>query len=299
MRLTCFLVLAGAACAQAPPRIEFEVASIKPMVRNANGSSPRPQIVGGPGSSNPSRITYLNYPLKWLLQTAYDLKAYQLSGPDWLDSEQFVIEATLRPGTTKERVNEMLRNLLADRFKMTVHRERKDVPLYELVLVKRGPKLKESLKEGVKNGEPLPAGRGFGAPMFGLLEEKDGFLRLPPGMPIPALGGPSATWGTQSGILYAVGGNQPIAGLVSFLSQRSGRPVVDKTGLTGNWDYNLEYAMGAGAANSPDATPGSASDPAPDLTTAVRDQLGLKLEPKKGPIEILVIDHVEKTPTEN
>jgi uncharacterized protein (TIGR03435 family) len=295
MRLSCFVLLAGVACAQAPARLEFEVAAVRPVVRNANGSSPRPQTIGGPGTEKPTRITYLNYPLKWLLQTAYGLKDYQIAGPDWLNSEQCVIEATIRLDATKEQSNEMLRNLLEDRFKMALHRETRNLPVYELTLIKRGPKLKESLKEGANGGEPLPPAKGFGAPLFGLLEEKDGFLRLPPGMPIPAMGGPAATWGTASGIQYAVGGNQTIAGLATFLSNRSGRPVVDKTGLTGNWDYNLEFASGAAAANSPD----NPSDPSPELVTAVREELGLKLESKKGPIEILVIDHMEKTPADN
>jgi uncharacterized protein (TIGR03435 family) len=273
--------------------LRFEVASVRKVALNERGGYTR----GGPGTTSPSEINYVNLRLETLIEIAYDLKEYQLLGPDWLrsaDSEPFVINATIRPGATKEQVNQMLRNLLAERFKLTVHRETRDLPVYELVLVKRGPKLKESLKQGAgkengNNGEPLPPAKLAGvAASFGLLEEKDGFLRLPP----RAL--PTAMWSTPP-VQHAVGGNQTIAGLVTYLSHASqqyyGRPVVDKAGLTGNWDYNLEFAQGGSPSNSP----GSPSDPAPDLITAVRDQLGLKMEPKKSPIEVLVIDHIEKT----
>jgi uncharacterized protein (TIGR03435 family) len=106
------------------------------------------------------------------------------------------------------------------------------------------------------------------AALYGLLKEKDGFLRFPSIFPMPAVGSTrSVSWATPP-INHVVGGGQPITGLVDFLSRQSGRLVVDKTGLTGNWDYNLEFALGAGAANSPN----NPSDPAPDLIAAVRDQ---------------------------
>ena len=279
--------------------LRFEVASVGKTMPDARGGYSSPRSMGGPGTSLPSEINYVNLRLETLIETAYDLKEYQLVGPDWLrstDSEPFFISATIRQGATREQVNQMLRNLLAEQFKLTVHRETRDLPFYELALVRRGPKLKESLKERAgKDGESLrPARLAGAAASLGLLEEKDGFLRLPAGAIRPAFGGPAATWATPP-VQHAVGGNQNIAGLVTYLSHASelyyGRPVVDKTGLTGNWDYNLEYAQGAGPANSP----GLPSDSAPDLITAVRDQLGFKMEPKKGPIEVLVVDHIEKT----
>ena len=271
--------------------LRFEVASVTKQMPNPRGT-PLPRTMGGPGTSLPSEINYMNLRLATLIEIAYDLKEYQASGPDWLrspDSERFAINAAIRPGATKEQVNQMLRNLLAERFKLAVHRETRDLPFYELVPVKRGPKLKESLKEGAdkenaSDGQPLPPARLAGAAAsFGLLEEKDGFLRLPPRPLLPPSDGPAATWSTPP-VQHAAGGNQTIAGLVVFLSRQSGRPVVDKTGLNGNWDYNLEYADSGGAA--------------PDLIAAVRDQLGLKMEPKKGPIEILVVDHIDKTPAQ-
>ncbi len=280
MRWLSFMLVAAAGYGQS-----FEVATVKPTTRNANGGFAVPQVAGGPGTSDPSRITYLNYTLKNLLLIAYDLKPYQFSGPAWMDedSERFVIAATVRPGTSKEQTTAMLQQLLAERFHLTLHKEAKELTVYDLTVVKRGPKLRESLKEG--EGEPLPAAKGFAA-FYGVVEEKDGFLRLPaarvpPGGDHPFLG-PLAEWSTKP-VQHAVGGNQPIAGLVAYLSLRTGRPVLDKTGLSGNWDYNLEFVP-AGAAVDPSE---GAGDPAPDLMGAVREQLGLKLEPKKGPTEVM------------
>ncbi len=276
MRLSCFLLLAGVAWAQ-----EFEVATIKPFLRNPNGSFPL-RTEGGPGTSDPGRISYTNLTLKSLLMSSFDVGAFQISAPEWLDSDagRFVIEATIRTGATKEQVKEMLRNLLGDRFKMTLHRETREVPVYELTVVKKGPMLRESRKEG--EGEPLAPAKGA---LPWVQAEKDGFMRLAPGLKTPAPGA-GAEW-RSPGHQHAVGGNQSIDGLVAYLSFVVKRPVVNKTGLTGNWDYNLDF------------DPDGASDTAPDLIGAVRDQLGLKVESKKGPIEVLVVDHIEKTPAEN
>jgi uncharacterized protein (TIGR03435 family) len=277
--------------------LQFDVASIKQVVLKPNEGYAIPRTIGGPGTSDPGRITFLNLSLNWLIRTAYDVEDYQLSEPNWLSSPGviYVIEATVRPGATKEQVKRMLQNLLADRFKLTLHRETRDLPMYELTLLKKGPRLKASLKDRADDElPPVTKEEGFGA-FYGLLKEKDGFLRLPSTMPTPAVEGPRyVSWPTPP-INHVVGGGQPIARLASLLSAQAGRPVVDKTGLTGDWDYNLEFAQGPVPASSPDKP----SDPAPDFITAVRDQLGLKMEPKKGPIETLVIDHVEKTPTDN
>jgi uncharacterized protein (TIGR03435 family) len=210
---------------------------------------------------------------------AFDLRAYQISGPDWLDSDsgRFVIEATIHPGATKGQVAQMLQNLLADRFKFTAHRETRNVPLYELLLIKKGPTLKDPLAETPDAGEQQIT-----------KTEKDGFMRPPAGasgdVEIPG-----------KGSLRMIVGSETITELAATLSLYSNRPVVDKSGLTGKYDYNLEFAPDLGFRNQQ----GGASDPAPDVIAAVRDQLGLKMDPKIGPIEMLVIDHAERIPTEN
>src|SRR5439155_23026348 len=126
------------------PREEFEVAAVKPFTPNPNGWAVR--TAGGPGTSDPSRIRYLNLTFKSLLATAYGVENFMIAGPAWLD-ERWTIEATIRPGATKEQVNQMLQNLLLDRFKMTLHRETRTVRVYELTVVKKGPKLRELVEK--------------------------------------------------------------------------------------------------------------------------------------------------------
>ena len=137
MRLIGFLLVVGMGWGQG-----FEVATVKPFAANANGSFPL-RTEGGPGTSDPGRIRYVNLTFKSLLMTAYGVGKDMISGPDWLDSERCVIEATVPPGATREQVNRMLQQLLADRFKLAVHRETRNVALYELTLVKQGPGLKK------------------------------------------------------------------------------------------------------------------------------------------------------------
>jgi uncharacterized protein (TIGR03435 family) len=247
-------------------REEFEVAAVKPFSVNPKGWAVRTE--GGPGTSDPSRIKYLNLTLKSLLATAYGMENFMISGPAWLD-ERWIIEATIRPGATKEQVNQMLQNLL-DRFKMTLHREARTVTVYQATVVKKGPKLREFVERAPPADGKLST------------KEKDGFVRVRPG-PLPVAFG--------DGNIF--GGGQTVSELVNYLSSELKAPVVDKTGLTGKYDYNLEFSRAPGAATD------NLADSAPDFVTAVRDQLGLKLESKKGPIDLLVIDHIEKTPTAN
>jgi len=264
-----FLVVAGSARGQASAREEFEVAAVKPFAPYSNGWWDV-RTEGGPGTSDPNRIRYFNLTFKSLLATAYGVENFMISGPAWLDSERCVIEATIRPGATKAQVNQMLQNLLLDRFKTTLHRETRTGPVYDLTVVKKGPKLREFVENA-----PAPADGTLST------TEKDGFIRIRPG-PLPV------AWGDG----HIRGGGQTVSELVNYLSSELKAPVVDKTGLTGRYDYNLEFSR------APSATDNLA-DSAPDFITAVRDQLGLKLESKKAPIDLLVIDHIEKTPTAN
>jgi uncharacterized protein (TIGR03435 family) len=249
----------------------FEVAAVKPFTPNPNGWDVRTE--GGPGTSDPGRIRYVNLTLKNLLATAYRVENFMISGPASLD-ERWIIEATIRPGATKEQVNRMLQNLLSDRFKMTFHRETRTVTVYELTVVKKGPKLREFVESA-----PAPADGKLST------TEKDGFVRIwPSPRPVVFVGG---------GISHAWGGGETVSELVNYLSSELKAPVKDKTGLTGKYDYNLEFS------EAPSAATDNLADSAPDFVTAVRDQLGLKLESKKGPADLLVIDHVEKTPMAN
>jgi uncharacterized protein (TIGR03435 family) len=183
---------------------------------------------GGPGTSDPGQVTYNNVTLKNLLMTAYGVKIYQISGPGWLDTERYDILAKLPPDATKEQFALMLQNLLAARFKMTLHHETKNLPLYELVVAKNGPKLKQSVDD--PNAPPPGTMPAMG---------KDGVPKMPP----------SGAMMTGMNGSFRMGANkQSMSNLAEMLTNQVGSPVVDKTGLTGEYDYTLEF--------SPEGLPG-------------------------------------------
>ena len=285
----------------------FEVASVKPAAP-ITGNTIRVMMRGGPGSSDPGQITYTNVSLKSVLMNAYGVKDFQISGPGWLDSERYDIVAKVPRGATKEQSKVMMQNLLAERFKLTLHREKKDLPMYALVVGKNGPKLKESVED------PLAAA-AMRQPTMG----KDGFPVLPAGLADLSATAMMATMQGYVGARMTASGT--MAGLAEMLSSRLDLPVVDMTGLTGKYDYTLSFSLEGlggmklpfGIAMPPLPPPSGAPPPgeggtgmpaasapdSPDLFSALQEQLGLKLEQRKGPVEVLVIARVEKIPTQN
>jgi uncharacterized protein (TIGR03435 family) len=253
-----------------------------------------------------------------LLTIAYNVKPYQISGPSWIDSERYDVTATVPEGTTKEQSNVMLQNLLAERFGIKLHHESKDLPRYELTVAKGGPKLKASAAEAdppadrVAEPPPLPKG----PPPIG----KDGFPQLPAGRKGMMM------MLTPKGFHMAAG-SSTISMLTDMLGNMLASPVVDRTGLTGTYDYTLDFARdsvqgdpfgmppppgkggegafvtgpgpGLGPAGAGPAGPAADQPDAPSLFVAVQEQLGLKLDKKHGPLDLIVIDHAEKVPTEN
>jgi uncharacterized protein (TIGR03435 family) len=227
-----------------------------------------------------------NTTLQALIRLAYGVEDNQISGaPKWVNSDKYDVEAKMDGATAAEldklsddqsepARERMLQALLEDRFKLMLHRETKDLPVYSLVVAKNGPKLQET-----KPGEPDGDGRTG-----------------PDGR--PAVGGHFMRMGRGQ----LNGHNLGMADIVRVLTQQLGRTVVDKTGLRGNYNFTLkwtpddsdlpEFKEPAGAQGSPPDSSG------PSIFTAIQEQLGLKLESQKGPVEILVIDHVEK-PSEN
>ncbi len=234
----------------------------------------RDAVRGGPGTPDPSRVAYTNIRLKDLLLSAYGIKSYQMAGPDWLDTERYDVIANVPPGATKEQFPRMLQDLLVERFKISLHHETKDLPLYELVVAKNGPKLK-AWKEPA-NAPPVPQQPPSGPPPIG----DNGFPAVQPGH--------FATTNVDGRVRIAAS-KLPISRLTEMLANQLGRPVVDNTRLAGPYDYRLEFSP-EGLAGDPDAL---------SLFTAVQEQLGLRLQPSKGPVDVLIIDSVEKTPTEN
>lgn len=263
--------------AAAPP--SFEVATIKPAAPDARGTYIRP----GPGGG----VSLTNMGLREMIVFAWDIQPFQLSGgPSWMDSAHFDIVA--KPEATTGRfdialIRPMLQRLLADRFELRVHKETKEMPIYALVMAR-------------KDGKPGP----------GLTESKEGDCvkpdpTRPPAPPPPGVAPPRYCGGLMMSVNRITGVANPVSSLAPLLSRTLGRTVVDETGLKGNFDIELEW--------TPDETqtfqrPGGAANPAPadptapSLFTAVQERLGIKIESKKGPVEMIVVDQAEK-PSEN
>jgi len=290
----------------------FEVASVKPAAPIV-GNRIMVGMRGGPGTPDPGQITYNNVTVKGVLTNAYGVKGFQISGPSWLDSERYDIVAKLPRGATKAEFMVMLQNLLAERFKLTLHREKKDLLMYALVVGKNGPKVKESVEDAApKGGGPAdgPA-EVMGKPTV----DRDGFPVLPPA----AAGRGAVSLALMNGNARVTASRQSMSGLAEILSSQLDFPVVDMTGLTGKYDFTLYFSpeglagmrLPAGLQHPPNAPPpgeggggmAAASTPdgqsSPNLFSAVQEQLGLKLEQRKGPVDLLVIDHLEKAPIEN
>jgi uncharacterized protein (TIGR03435 family) len=255
---------------------------------------------GGPGTSDPGQITWSNATLKTLLTTAYAVKAYQVSGPGWIDTERYDIVAKVPSGATKEQVNVMWQNLLTERFKVTLHHESKEFQVEELVVAKGGPKLKESAVDPNAPPPTPPAGPPQGPPKL----DKNGFPELPgPGLIM------MMTMGSNGPVGHMVAKGQPLSQLANMLGNQLNRPVLDKTGLTGKYDFNIEFTpdLNGLPAPPPGGLPGPGPAPAPDgasapgsdLATAIQQQLGLRLVRSKAQLDVVVVDKAEKVPTDN
>ena len=269
--------------AQTSAKLEFEVASVKPSVPPPGGRGMNVGMRGGPGTPDPTQITYSNMTLKLLIMTAYNMKTYQVTAPDWTnEGQRFNIAAKVPEGASKEDLRAMLQNLLAVRFQMKAHLDKKEMQAFALVVARGGVKMKRSEETPPDaNGAAPPAP---GPPKF----DKDGF---------PIVSGNGMILETQNGRARLAAKQASIAQVCNFLGIQYARPVLDQTGLTGKYDYHLEFAPENAPPNMEGVT--ASGDPAPTLLMAIQDQLGLKLEAKKLPVDIVVVDHIEKTPTEN
>jgi len=271
------------------PNATFEVASVK---ANKSGDN-RIGIGFQPGG----RFRATNVPLRELISAAYGtpqpLPAFQITGgPKWIESDRFDIVAKA-PGDPQPGPNgpptamfAMLRTLLADRFQLILHRESKEMAIYALVLARADGKLGPQLKPAATDcAAMMAAARGRGAP-------------TPPPAP-----GERMPCGMRMFPGNISGGSSSIAQLTNVLARFVNRTVVDQTGLAGNYDLDLQWTpdqMPQGRGDPPPGAPALPSiDPnGPSIFTAVQEQLGLKLESTKGPVSVVVIDHVEH-PTED
>ena len=242
----------------APPA--FEVASVRPAAPCCAPGQWRESTAGQ------DRIDFRYVTLRYCIAFAYRMKEYQVTGPGWLGETHYDIVAKAPAGTQHDQLPDMVRQLLAERFKLEVHHETREFSVYVIAVGKNGPKLKES---------PTEAGGTEGAAI---------------GMSMTSAG---------LGRIEVRHGN--MTSLANTLARVMRRPVVDMTGLTARYDFDLEYVQEesgvamAGAAGHP---PASSPEFGVSLFNSMQ-QLGLKLEARKPALDAIVVDRAEKTPTEN
>jgi uncharacterized protein (TIGR03435 family) len=251
------LAVCAACAAFGQERAAFEVASVKP-------SNPQVRSIGlsaWPGG----RITITEYTLKQLIHEAYGVQPFQISGgPKWMDEDRYDIEAKPPASSSSSKLTTpnpklpppqeellMLRSLLADRFKLQLHNGTKEGPVYELVVSDKGARLKAA-----KNADAFPV----------VAYGRTGVAELPD---------------------FMRGENASMQLFAARLALEFQRPVLDRTGLKGAFDFVFKYAKDFGDA-----------DAGPSLFAVIQEELGLKLVPAKGPVDLLVIDRAEK-PSEN
>jgi len=274
------------------PNTRFEVVSVKPV---ADSSGPLGRFMPAP-----QRLEYSELPIGWLLRLALQKPDYQMIGaPGWVDTDRYTIMAKAPEGTPQAAMTTMMVNLLKDRFKLATHLETREQPIFNLVLARTdgrlGPNIKVTPADcqatiAERNAAAQAAAAGRGAP--------------PPFPPLPDPNSSTVPCGFGRLLTgnVAVSG-RTIAQFVTTVSDFVGRPVIDRTGLTGLYDFTLKFApegRNAGPLGQTLALLGAQGqappvDPdAPSLSTALQEQLGLKLESARGPVEVVVIDRLEK-----
>lgn len=276
----------------------FEVASVKPATPDKSMPTTLMRLSGGPGTPDPGQLTYDNVPLRFILVRALEVQNFQLSGPNWLWDQRYDIHAKIAPGTTKAQFNLMLQNLFAERLGMKIHREKRELPGYELVVGKGGLKMRQS---GEPVGPPaLPGEVVFtdgGGGRIATTKDRNGLTELAPGRKGLML------FPLGTGRLRLSARLQSLAEIISACQSQTGQPVIDKTGLTGTYDFNVDFSRGgqpASVAGSDSPTPlADAKDDAGLPFQIAIQSLGLRLQPAKLSVEIVVIDHIEKIPTAN
>jgi uncharacterized protein (TIGR03435 family) len=239
----------------------FEVASVKHAPPSPDNQL-RVMMGGDAG-----RVNYSNVTLRNIMTRAYNVKNSQITGPDWLNSDRYDIVAKLPPDTPREQIPLMLQTLLEDRFKLALHREKKVMPVYALVAGKNGAKLKEAEAVTGMRVSMGPKGR-------------------------------------------QLAGKVTLAQLCDMLSNWLDRPVLDVTEIKGIYDIDLEWTddnqrgmmFGPGGGGRPEGPEGKRppeSSEGPSIFTAVQEKLGLRLEARKSEVDILIVDHAERAPSEN
>lgn len=302
--VTATVFVTMAAFAQTGPT--FEVASIKKAEPLSINLAMSGKMNLGMVIDN-AQVDIKAMSLAELMRVAYKVKPFQISGPEWLTAERYTITAKMPAGSNRDQVPEMLQALLADRFKLTFHRETKEQSVYALTVMKSGLKLQESAPE-----DPAPATTsGPAAPLapaptdggaqarVNVTSDSNGTVNT------TSLNGNIKMLPRENG-MHIVVTKMNATGMVDLLARFVERPVVDVTDLKGRYDFTLDVGFAdmlnlarAAGMNIPVQAPAAAMDPGSSAVFTAIQQYGLKLEPRKANIDMLIIDHVEKTPTEN
>lgn len=272
---------------QSTPQPTFDVASVK---RNLSGG--QMMMRNAPGN-----VSMANVPLRQVIRQAYQLQDFQIvGGPEWINSDRFDIDARFDAATPvagmspPQRMQAMLRSLLADRFKLAARMETREMPIYALVVARGDGELGPRMTPG-----PDCASRAGGPPQGGRRGRGPG-----PGEVFTPGAAPPCS--SRGGFGQYQANGAPLAMLVNMLSQMTGRTVVDRTGLTGSYQIDLKWTP------TPDQLPPGPPPPGvelppvdpngPSLFTALQEQLGLRLDSQRGPVDVLVIERIE-APSEN
>jgi uncharacterized protein (TIGR03435 family) len=252
--LTLTLFAAAAAFGQSADPPAFDVASVKvSQPGTAGGPRRRENIQVSPGT-----VTMRNVSLKSSIRWAWHVAEYQVSGPDWLDSQRHEIAGKAAGPATEEQLRLMMQALLQERFKLALHRQTKELPAYVLVAGRNGPKVHETKTEG------------------------------------------EASIDINQRQLSVAVQRAPVSQLVEMISNMLRAPVIDLTGLTGRYDITLNVAKyAAEMAARGQSIESAPADPLALISMILQDEFGLKLEARKMPLELVIIDHAEKAPVEN
>lgn len=293
----------------------FEVASIRPAIQITTDMIREGKAHVGM-KTDAGRVDIGFASLKELIPLAYGVKAHQVTGPDWLGTQRYDIVATMPEGATKEQIPALLQTLLADRFHLKLHRESREQNVYALIVAKGGHKMKEGSPE-----PELPAASGAKADVtIGVGNEQVSMNRTASGATVRMGNNTTKVAMGAGGTIRMEMSRLSMPMLVDQLTPMLDKPVVDLTELKGEYELALELSMAdvmaaaraAGAnmsalgAPAPPPPPGgaapsgpAASDPSGGSIFNSIQQLGLKLEGRKAPVETIVVDSVDKSPTEN
>jgi uncharacterized protein (TIGR03435 family) len=278
------------------PSTRFEVVSIRPV----------PDAIDRPGRFLPilPRFEFTQLPIGWLVREALKKPDYQMIGaPDWIDTDPYTIMAKAPDGTPQAALATLVLNLLKDRFQLATHLETRELPIFHLVMARTDGRPGPALTATPAECQKTIAERN--AAMQAAAEGQSSSRGAPPPMPpLPDLKAPP-----PCGFARLLTGNAAVSGrtiaqFVTTLSEWLGRPVIDKSGLTGLYDFTLRFSpegIRAGGPMGPTLTrlmaqtPAAPADPdAPSLSVALQEQLGLRLESARGPVEVVVIDRLER-----